>query len=82
MLDQAQNDKSNSNTTLVKVKYKQIKIQHNKKQNSNTTLVKVKYFYRTFKGFFHLYSNTTLVKVKSTHAQAISNYPKFKYNTC
>ena len=32
----------NSNTTLVKVKYKNIDINSNIKQNSNTTLVKVK----------------------------------------
>ena len=43
MLDQAQNDKSNSNTTLVKVKFEYISPLAQAQKNSNTTLVKVKF---------------------------------------
>ena len=58
-----------SNTTLVKVKYKKVRLPSGREINSNTTLVKVKS--NKLQVLFHLllHSNTTLVKVKCTCLQ-------------
>ena len=73
---------SNSNTTLVKVKYKIGIYLKNIINDSNTTLVKVK-----LTGISAAYinpnnSNTTLVKVKSKAIYIFFNFIKFKYNSC
>ena len=55
---------SNSNTTLVKVKYPSSRDERRPKFNSNTTLVKVKSNNPFYSTICYIYSNTTLVKVK------------------
>ena len=56
----------NSNTTLVKVKFAQLRKIPLAYFNSNTTLVKVKYCLLNGIDLIYVNSNTTLVKVKSS----------------
>ena len=75
--------KTNSNTTLVKVKYTGNRLCLKIVYNSNTTLVKVKS--KTYTCYYlpSIYSNTTLVKVKSKIKQlSVFKNRIFKYNTC
>ena len=56
--------KTNSNTTLVKVKFRICSIIPVHSSNSNTTLVKVKLKASAIPPIIETNSNTTLVKVK------------------
>ena len=73
----------NSNTTLVKVKFRMLDQAQNDKSNSNTTLVKVKFEYISPLAQAQKNSNTTLVKVKlSVKVYGGQITDAFKYNTC
>ena len=73
---------SNSNTTLVKVKFRVEKPAEGSQNNSNTTLVKVKQNNRNYNRRKTTNSNTTLVKVKFRSTALNINSHVFKYNTC
>ena len=74
---------ANSNTTLVKVKYKPARRINLQEKDSNTTLVKVKCFVENQEELQLLNSNTTLVKVKLMPVSILDQEAiEFKYNTC
>ena len=73
---------TNSNTTLVKVKYSVWYKRYVERLDSNTTLVKVK-LKKAKEGVIKCgYSNTTLVKVKSPLVSSLYYAFPFKYNSC
>ena len=73
----------NSNTTLVKVKFKNQEENILNKIYSNTTLVKVKCSKAVKSSYYIADSNTTLVKVKyKVILTGRLTKDVFKYNTC
>ena len=74
---------TNSNTTLVKVKWRVMVLFLVVILNSNTTLVKVKLYLTMQVVMYITNSNTTLVKVKcGSNGLGVYVSKRFKYNTC